>query len=198
MRSGEGLFFDVSSTMESGSTPDPGTQTLPCLPHTLFSLALFRHLALSLARFARVCSRARARFRCVSVSVSPSLCLSIPCARRREKAVRALEALEAPRALGRHLVAQRRLGGLQVRLALLVREQLLLDVLHGACTCMGRACMHAVRCGCCSTAQGVCAEGAGAAWLRTPAPSRLAFIEAASERESCARCASIDSVFASE
>lgn len=42
------------------------------------------------------------------------------------------------------------------------------------------------------------AEGAGAGWLRTPAPSRLAFIEAASERESCARCASIDSVFASE
>ena len=40
--------------------------------------------------------------------------------------------------------------------------------------------------------------GWGGVWLRTPAPSRLAFIEAASERDSCARCASIDSVFASE
>ena len=168
------------------SLPQP-TQYLclhSSLPPPLY-LALSRSRSRTLSR-ARVCSLARAR------------ALSIACARRREKAGRALEALEAPRALGRHLVAQRRLGGLQVRFALLVREELLLDVLRGACTRMRRARMHAVRCGCCSTAQGVCAEGAGAAWLRTPAPSRLAFIEAASERESCARCASIDSVFASE
>ena len=169
------------------SLPQP-TQFL-CLHSSLPTHSILLSLALVRARSrALAFARSRARF----------LSLSIPCARRREKAGRALEALEAPRALGRHLVAQRRLGGLQVRLALLVREELLLDVLRGACTRMKRARMHAVRCGCCSTAQGVCAEGAGAAWLRTPAPSRLAFIEAASERESCARCASIDSVFASE
>ena len=137
--------------------------------------------------------------------------------------MRALEALEAPRALGRYLVAQRCLGRLQVRLALLVGEQLLLDVLQGACERAAGA--HSrMRCGALAAGQGkACARRGRRRWrvgrlrrlglgiglgiglglglglgLRTPAPSRLAFIEAARERESCARCASIDSVLASE
>lgn len=74
-------------------------------------------------------------------------------ARCHEKAVRALEALEAPRALGRYLVAQRRLGRFQVRLALLLGEQLLLDVLQGACA--RAAGVHScTRCGALAAGQG--------------------------------------------